>query len=93
MSVMGEDVERDSEIRIMLTSEQILDIVPITRTMLFRLEKDGLFPIGQLLTPRRKLWFKDDVIEWQRDLQDPDSELAQQVRQRQIQKKRGVAAT
>ena len=77
----GEDDVRD-----MLTAEQVLERIPISRTTLFRLEKDGLFPEGQLLTPHRKLWFKDEVVAWQKDLQDPDSDLAKAVKLRAVKK-------
>jgi prophage regulatory protein len=64
-------------VREMLTAEQILARIPISRTTLFRLERDKLFPLGQAITPHRKLWFQDEVIAWQKALQDPDSAIAQ----------------
>lgn len=69
-------------VREMLTAEQVLAMIPISRTTLFRLERDGVFPRGEAITPHRKLWFKDEVVEWQRDLRDPKSALAQAVRAR-----------
>lgn len=69
-------------VREMLTAEQVLAMIPISRTTLFRLERDGVFPRGEAITPHRKLWFKDEVVEWQRDLRDPTSALAQAVRAR-----------
>jgi len=76
MSMTGE-VER---VREMLSSAQVLGSVPIDRATLLRLERDGLFPQGHLVTPHKKLWFKDEVIKWQRDLSDPNSELSKAVR-------------
>jgi hypothetical protein len=38
---------------------------------------DKLFPQGRAITPHRKLWFEDEIIRWQRDLQNPDSALSQ----------------
>jgi len=70
------------KVREMLTAEQVLAMIPVSRTTLFRLERDKLFPQGQAVTPHRKLWFKDEVIAWQKDLQDPDSALSQTVRLR-----------
>jgi prophage regulatory protein len=75
-------------VREMLTSEQVLALIPISRTTLFRLERDGLFPAGQVIGPHRKLWFKDDVVVWQRTLQDPASPLAQALRRVPEGKKR-----
>ena len=80
---MAEDVEH---VREMLTAEQVLEMIPVSRTTLFRLERDGLFPQGQAITPHRKLWFKDEVIAWQRALQDPDSALAKAIRAREKKK-------
>jgi predicted DNA-binding transcriptional regulator AlpA len=69
-------------VREMMNAEQVLALIPISRTTLFRLERDGLFPQGQAITPHRKLWFGDEVVAWQRDLQDPKSALAQAMRAR-----------
>lgn len=81
---MAGDTKKE-EVREMLTTEQVLAMIPISRTTLFRLERDGLFPRGQLLTPHRKLWFKDEVIAWQKDLEDPNSALSQAIRKRPAQ--------
>jgi prophage regulatory protein len=75
-------IEAQEHVREMLTAEQVLQLIPVSRTTLFRLERDKLFPQGQAITPHRKLWFKDEVIAWQRDLQDPDSALSKSVRLR-----------
>jgi prophage regulatory protein len=77
---------KNDDVRDMLTSEQVLAAIPISRTQLFRLEQDGLFPQGVPLSPRRKLWFKPDVIKWQREVEDPNSELGKAVRSRLHQK-------
>jgi len=81
-------VERieEEKVREMLTAEQVLLMIPISRTTLFRLEKDKLFPQGQAITPHRKLWFRDEIVAWQKALQDPDSELSQAVRLRAVKK-------
>jgi prophage regulatory protein len=78
--------EPEESVREMLTAEQVLERIPISRTTLFRLEKDKLFPLGQAITPHRKLWFKDEVIAWQRALQDPDSALSKAVKLRAVKR-------
>jgi prophage regulatory protein len=78
--------ETKEEVREMLTAEQVLDLIPISRTTLFRMERDKRFPQGQAITPHRKLWFKDEVIAWQRDLQNPDSALSQMLRLRALKR-------
>jgi prophage regulatory protein len=85
MSVMTGEQD-DEKVREMLTAEAVLSMIPVSRTTLFRLERDKLFPQGQAITPHRKLWFKDEVIAWQKELQDPDSALSQAVRLRAVKK-------
>jgi hypothetical protein len=77
MSMMADESDR---VREMLTLTQVLGMIPFDRTFLFRLENDHLFPQGHFVSARKKLWFRDEVAKWQRDLSDPDSELAKAVR-------------
>lgn len=74
---MADESER---VREMLTLNQVLGMIPFDRTFLFRLESDHLFPQGHFVSARKKLWFRDEVAKWQRDLSDPNSELAKAVR-------------
>ena len=78
MNMSGE-AESD-RVREMLSAREVLLMIPIDRASLFRLESDGLFPQGHWVSARKKLWFRDEVIKWQRDLSDPDSELSKAVR-------------
>jgi predicted DNA-binding transcriptional regulator AlpA len=73
----ADDVQPREQVREMLTAEQVLARIPVSRTTLFRLERDKFFPQGQPITPHRKLWFQDEVVAWQKALQDPDSALSQ----------------
>jgi predicted DNA-binding transcriptional regulator AlpA len=77
MTATNDPDPQRQEVRAMINAEQVLARIAISRTTLFRLERDRLFPQGQAITPHRKLWFLDEIIRWQRDLQDPDSELSQ----------------
>jgi predicted DNA-binding transcriptional regulator AlpA len=56
---------RSGKLRPMLNAAQVLALIPISPTTLFRLERDKLFPQGKAITPHRKLWFEDKVIAWQ----------------------------
>lgn len=76
MSMAGEK----DEVREMLSSREVLAMIPIDRAALFRLESARLFPQGHPVSARKRLWFKDEVVRWQRDLADPDSELSKAVR-------------
>jgi predicted DNA-binding transcriptional regulator AlpA len=79
---MTDEGKLKSKLRKMLTAEQVLELIPVCRSTLFRLGRDKLFPRGQAITPHRKLWFEDEVVTWQQDLQDSDSALAHAMRSR-----------
>ena len=52
--------------RRMLNEKQVLDIVPLSRTTLYRMEKAGRFPKSTYISPNRRVWYEDEVIAWQR---------------------------
>ena len=52
--------------RRMLDEKQVLDIVPLSRTSIYRLEKAGKFPKSIYISPNRRIWYEDDIIAWQR---------------------------
>lgn len=81
MSEMSMASETDSEkVREMLSSREVLAMIPLDRAALFRLENEGLFPQGHPVSPRKRLWFRDEIVAWQRDLANPDSKLSKAVR-------------
>jgi prophage regulatory protein len=51
--------------RRMLNEKQVLEIVPVGRTTLYRMEKAGRFPRSTYISPNRRVWFEDQVIAWQ----------------------------
>ena len=51
--------------RRMLSEKQVLEIVPISRTTLFRMEKAGRFPKSTYISPNRRIWYADEIIAWQ----------------------------
>lgn len=57
-----------SEPRKMLTVGQVLDIVPVKRTTLFKMERDGRFPASHYASANRRFWFADEVATWQETL-------------------------
>jgi prophage regulatory protein len=61
-----EDRSPDTSVpRRMLCESQILEIVPVSRTTLFRMEKAGRFPRSTYISPNRRVWFLDEVVAWQ----------------------------
>ncbi len=51
--------------RRMLNEKQVLEIVPVSRTTLFRMEKVGRFPKSTYISPNRRVWFESEIIAWQ----------------------------
>ena len=54
-----------SKPRRMLNEEQVLQIIPASRTTLYRLEKAGRFPRSTYISPNRRVWFEDEIVAWQ----------------------------
>jgi prophage regulatory protein len=51
--------------RRMLNEKQVLEIVPVGRTTLYRMEKAGRFPKSTYISPNRRVWFADEISAWQ----------------------------
>ena len=49
----------------MLNEAQILAIIPVSRTTLFRMIKAGRFPKSTYISPNRRVWFEDEIVAWQ----------------------------
>ena len=52
--------------RRMLNEKQVLDIVPLSRTTLYRMEKAGKFPRSTYISANRRIWYEDEIVNWQR---------------------------
>jgi prophage regulatory protein len=55
--------------RKMLNEKQVLQLVPIARSTLWRMEKQGKFPRGSYILPGRKVWFADEITAWQTEIE------------------------
>ncbi|WP_035975966.1 AlpA family transcriptional regulator [Bradyrhizobium sp. th.b2] len=63
--------------RKMLSEKDVLNLVPFSRTTLFRLEKNGKFPRSTFVSPNRRCWFEAEITAWQtafatKDYRDPE---------------------
>jgi predicted DNA-binding transcriptional regulator AlpA len=58
-------LEDQSGPRRMLNEKRVLEIIPISRTTLFRMEKAGKFPGSVYISPNRRCWFEDEIVAWQ----------------------------
>jgi predicted DNA-binding transcriptional regulator AlpA len=61
----------------MLNVGQVLAIVPVSRTTLWRLESQKKFPPGHMVLGT-KLWFADEIAAWQDGL--PAAKLSRRSR-------------
>ncbi|MET4318068.1 AlpA family phage regulatory protein [Bradyrhizobium sp. RT5a] len=50
--------------RRMLTETQVLEIIPVSRTTLYRMEKAGRFPKCTYISPNRRVWYEDEIVKW-----------------------------
>src|SRR5262245_47967334 len=58
--------------RRMLSEKQVLEIVPVGRTTLYRMEKAGHFPRSTYISPNRRVWFEDEITSWQNAVDEFD---------------------
>jgi prophage regulatory protein len=68
----GSDNGDKSSPRVMLNEDQVLALIPISRTTLFRLERDGKFPRSTYISPNRRVWFEDQIVAWQEAVDERD---------------------
>lgn len=54
----------------MLLEEQVLNIVPFSRSTLWRLERAKKFPRGTFISPNKKIWYEDQIIAWQNEVNE-----------------------
>lgn len=68
-----EDVAPDKGMpRRMLNEQQLLALIPVSRTTLFRMMKAGRFPRATFISPNRRCWFQDQIIAWQNAVDECD---------------------
>jgi predicted DNA-binding transcriptional regulator AlpA len=60
-----ETTTQPREPRRMLTIDQVLELVPVCRSTLFKMERKGTFPASVLISPNRRAWYADEVATWQ----------------------------
>jgi predicted DNA-binding transcriptional regulator AlpA len=76
----------EPRLRPMLTERMVLDLVPISRSTLFRLEREGKFPRSVYVSANRRFWFRDQVAAWQAtvDERNPNRGRGRQGRRRRV---------
>ena len=72
----GEEAETEisapdkSRPRRKLKEKQVLDIIPLSRTSIYRLEKVGKFPRSTYISPNRRIWYEDEIVSWQAEVDE-----------------------
>lgn len=62
--------------RRMLNERQVLDVVPLSRTSIYRLEKAGKFPRSTYISANRRIWYEDEIVAWQNAVDEFDPHRA-----------------
>jgi prophage regulatory protein len=55
-------------VRRMLNIKQVLVIVPVSRSTLFRMLAEERFPPSHSISAGRVVWYEDEIIAWQNAL-------------------------
>jgi prophage regulatory protein len=71
--------------RRMLNEKQVLGIIPVSRTTLFRMEKAGRFPRSTYISPNRRIWYADEIIAWQSTIDEFNPNRRRGRRREQVQ--------
>lgn len=68
--------------KIFYSTAELLQVVPLSRTSVWRLESQGLFPKRRQITPQRVGWLVNEVEAWaeSRPLAQPDPEMGERAR-------------
>lgn len=53
--------------RITINKKRLLQIVPLSYTTIYELERKGKFPTSFLLTEKTRVWYLDEVEKWVED--------------------------
>jgi prophage regulatory protein len=60
-----QEAETEDRPRRMLNEKQVLAIVPLGRSTLLRMEREGKFPKSTYISPNRRIWYEDQIVNWQ----------------------------
>jgi len=60
--------DESGEPRRMLSITQVLRLVPVTRQSIYRMERSGQFPKSHYVSSHRRLWYADEIAQWQQNL-------------------------
>jgi prophage regulatory protein len=70
--------------RRMLDEKQLLNIVPLSRTSIYRLEKAGKFPRSTYISANRRIWYEDEIVRWQVEVDERNPNRGRGKRRRRV---------
>jgi prophage regulatory protein len=85
-----DDVADKTGLRRMLSIEQVLAIVPVSAVTIWRMEKRGAFPRGTFISPNTKIWWADEIVAWQREVDGRGRGRQQHPDRIEVHQHRGV---
>lgn len=56
--------------RRMLSETEVLALVPLSRTSIWRLQRAGKFPAATYVSANKRIWFEDQIVRWQREVDE-----------------------
>ena len=57
-------IQKPEMIRTMVSKKRLLEIVPLSYTTIYELERKGEFPASFLLTEKTRVWYLDEIEQW-----------------------------
>jgi prophage regulatory protein len=68
LSAMEGPIKIKGKTRTMYDLDEVLKIVPVSKSTLKRLLAEGSFPTGHFISPNRRVWYEDEILRWQDQL-------------------------
>jgi len=56
--------------RVMMTEKQVLALIPVVRSTIWKWVRRGRFPKPVKIATRQKAWYADEVAAWQREREE-----------------------
>lgn len=68
LASMEGSIKIKGKTRTMYDLDEVLQIVPVSKSTLKRLLAEGSFPTGHYISPNRRVWYEDEILRWQDQL-------------------------
>lgn len=48
----------------LISWKEVSKLIPLSRTTVWRMTRDGMFPLPAEISPGRKAWLEEEVLDW-----------------------------